>query len=250
MAAGWSHGVLNTDNMSILGLTIDYGPFGFLDRYDAGHVCNHSDHAGRYAYNQQPAVGLWNLTRLAEALLSLNPEADALVALNRYQPAFQEEYLRRMRAKLGLIEARDGDAELAWDLLGVLQQGEVDYTRFFRLLGTFDSREGEDTPALREMCGFLGSFDAWAGRYGARLREEGSVDPDRAARMARVNPACVLRNYLAEQAIRLAREERDYGEIERLRGVLRDPFTERPELVPYSEAPPDWGRELVVSCSS
>jgi uncharacterized protein YdiU (UPF0061 family) len=250
MAVGWSHGVMNTDNMSILGLTIDYGPYGFLDAYDAGFICNHSDHAGRYAFDQQPAVWLWNLTRLAEALLSVNPEPDALVALNRYQPVFHGEYLRLMRAKLGLRAEEDADGTLVWDLLEVLQQGRVDYTRLFRLLGTFDSAEGAETPALRAETGFLGSFDLWAERYGERLRREGSVDQERTERMARVNPVYVLRNYLAEQAIRAAHEGRDYSEVAQLHQILRDPFTERPGMERYAASPPDWGRELVVSCSS
>lgn len=250
MAAGWAHGVMNTDNMSILGLTIDYGPFGFQDEFDPGYICNHSDHAGRYAWDQQPAVALWNLTRLAEALLSLLTEAEALEALNAFQPAFQGEYDRLMQAKLGLRQARDEDRILAWDLLQVLQQGRVDFPRFFRLLGDFDSRPGVDTAALREACGFLGAFDSWAERYGARLRAEQSHDAERGARMSRVNPAYVLRNYLAEQAIRQARNARDYTEVDRLLGLLQDPFTERPGMEAYLMPPPAWGRELSVSCSS
>lgn len=250
MAAGFSHGVLNTDNMSILGWTIDYGPFGFLDGYDAGFICNHSDHEGRYAYNQQPGVGLWNLTRLAEALLSLISEPDALAALNSYQPTFEGEYARLMRAKLGLVEEREGDRNLIWDLLQALQAADADYTRFFRLLAGFDSRAGVETPALRRECRFHHQFDAWAVRYGERLRAEGSVDAERAARMRRVNPAYVLRNWMAERAIRLARESRDYTEIERLRRLLRRPFEEQPDAAEFFAAPPEWSRSIVVSCSS
>jgi len=250
MAAGWAHGVMNTDNMSIIGITLDFGPFGFQDGYEAGFICNHSDHAGRYAWDQQPGVGLWNLTRLAEALLSLVPEAEALAALEAYQPAFQAEYLARMRAKLGLREARDEDAALAWDLLQVMQQGGADYPRFFRGLGGFDSAPGADPAALRRECGAGGALDAWAARYGQRLRAEASVDAERRARMNRVNPAYVLRNYLAENAIRQARDEGDYTEVDRLLDLLRAPFEERPGMDGYAASPPDWGRALVVSCSS
>ncbi len=250
MAAGWAHGVMNTDNMSILGLTLDFGPFGFQDGYEAGFVCNHSDHAGRYAWDQQPGVGLWNLTRLAEALLSLVSEAEALAALDAYQPAFQAEYLGRMRAKLGLREARDEDAGLAWDLLQVMQQGGADYTRFFRGLADFDSSPGAGPAGLHRECGAAGALDAWAARYAERLRAEASIDAERRPRMNRVNPAYVLRNYLAEKAIRLAREERDYTEVDRLCDLLSDPFVERPDLAAYAAAPPEWGRALVVSCSS
>jgi uncharacterized protein YdiU (UPF0061 family) len=250
MAAGWSHGVLNTDNMSILGLTIDYGPFGFMDRYEAGLVCNHSDHGGRYAYDQQPAVGLWNLTRLAEALLTLVSEPDALTALNRYQPVFQTEYQRLMRAKLGLGTEQEDDQVLAWDLLELLQTGGADYTVFFRALGRFNSAPGADHAALLTASGSPAGFEPWAARYGERLRVEGSVDAERSLRMARVNPAYVLRNWLAERAIQAARTERDFGELERLRVLLRDPYTERPGMETYAGPPPAWGRVLAVSCSS
>jgi uncharacterized protein YdiU (UPF0061 family) len=250
MAAGWAHGVLNTDNMSILGWTIDYGPFGFLDAYDPGFICNHSDHEGRYAYNRQPGIGLWNLTRLAEALLSLVSEPDLVTALNTYQPTFETEYARLMRLKLGLEEHREHDRSLVWALLQVLQAGKVDYTRFFRLLAAFDSTPGAETQALREECGFLHQYDEWALKYAERLRAEGSVDAERSVRMRGVNPAYVLRNWLAERAIRMARDDRDFTEIERLRRLLHNPFEEQAGMEEYAAAPPDWGRHLVVSCSS
>ncbi len=250
MAVGWSHGVLNTDNMSILGLTIDYGPFGFMDRYEAGFVCNHSDHGGRYAYDQQPAVGLWNLTRLAEALLTLVSEADALTALNRYQPVFQAEYQRLMRAKLGLLTEQEDDHVLAWELLELLQAGGADYTGSFRALGGLVTTPGADTAAFGAVSGSPAGLGEWLERYRNRLRAEGSVDAERAVRMAQVNPAYVLRNWLAERAIQAARADRDFGEIERLRVLLRDPYTERPGMESYAAPPPAWARALAVSCSS
>lgn len=250
MAAGWAHGVMNTDNMSILGWTIDYGPFGFLDAFDPGFICNHSDHEGRYAYNQQPGVGLWNLTRLAEALLSIVSEPDLVNALNTYQPTFEAEYARLMRLKLGLLEERENDRSLIWALLQVLQAGQVDYTRFFRLLAGFDSTPGAETRALREECGFYHQYDEWALKYAERLRAEGSVDAERAVRMRAVNPVYVLRNWLAERAIRRARDDRDFTEIECLRRLLHNPFEEQAGMEEYSAVPPDWGRHLVVSCSS
>jgi len=155
-----------------------------------------------------------------------------------------------MRAKLGLVTGEEADTALIWDLLEVLQQGKVDYTRLFRLLGTFDSAAGAETAGLRQEAGYLGSFDAWTERYGARLRREGSEDGERRVRMDRVNPAYVLRNYLAEQAIRAARDDGDVGELEQLHQVLRTPFTEQPGMERYLAPPPDWGRALVVSCSS
>lgn len=247
---GWAHGVLNTDNMSVLGLTLDYGPFGFMDDYDPGFIPNHSDHGGRYAFNQQPAVGLWNLGRLASALLPLVERDRAVAALDGYEAAFADEYMAGLRAKLGLGEARGDDGELAGNLLDLLAADRVDYTRFWRMLGRFrEDGEGPDE-TLRGLFADRAGWAAWAERYRARLRAEGSVAAGRRARMDAVNPAYVLRNYLAEKAIRMAEDERDYSEVERLRGLLRDPFTERPGMESYADPPPDWGRRLAVSCSS
>jgi hypothetical protein len=247
---GWAHGVLNTDNMSVLGLTLDYGPFGFMDDYDPGFIPNHTDHGGRYAFSRQPAIGLWNLSALAQALLPLLERDRAVAALDGYEPAFAEAYMAGLRAKLGLREARDEDGELAGGLLELLAASRVDFTRFWRLLGTFSGEEGNPEPAIRDLFLDWAGWEAWAERYRARLRAEGSVAAERRARMDAVNPAYVLRNYLAERAIRLAEDERDFGEIERLRELLRDPFTERPGMEAYAGPPPDWGRRLVVSCSS
>lgn len=249
-AVGWAHGVLNTDNMSILGLTMDYGPYGFMDDHDPGYVPNHTDVGGRYSYQNQPAVCGWNLARLAEALLPLMEREEAVAALDGYDPAFREEHDALFSAKLGLREAREGDAELLRDLLALLVHAPypVDHTRFWRLLGRFGEEEGSDGP-VRDLFLDLAGWDAWAARYRARLRAEGSVDGERRARMDAVNPGYVLRTYLAEQAIRRA-EEGDFSEVERLRTLLRDPFAEQPEMEAYAEPPPEWGRRLVVSCSS
>src|SRR5690348_3816513 len=141
-AVGWAHGVMNTDNMSILGLTLDYGPFGFMDDYDACFICNHSDHNGRYAFNQQPYIGLWNLSCLAQALLPL-AEKDALKAgLETYQPLFEREYLKLMRTKFGLVGERPEDDELIRDFLALLQGSHADYTIVLRELGTFSTADG------------------------------------------------------------------------------------------------------------
>lgn len=248
-AVGWAHGVMNSDNMSIVGLTLDYGPYGFLDAYDPGFICNHSDHHGRYSFRNQPDIGYFNLRCLGQALSSLitpEQEQEVLVA---YEAACNAHYMELMRAKLGLREARDGDASLAEDLLGLMAAGRVDYTIFFRALGSFKSGEQEKHDALRDFFVNRDGFDRWAGRYAERLRAEGSRDEDRRPRMHRVNPKYVLRNYLAQVAIERAREK-DYTEIDRLRQLLRDPFAEQPEMESYAAPPPDWGRKILVSCSS
>jgi serine/tyrosine/threonine adenylyltransferase len=248
-AIGWAHGVMNTDNMSILGLTLDYGPFGFMDDYDAGFICNHSDHNGRYAFNQQPYIGLWNLSCLAQALLPLADKEALKAGLDRYTPLFEGEYLGRMRAKFGLTDARPEDDELIRDFLGLLQGSRADYTIVFRELAAFSSEAATPNEQLREHFLNRERFDAWAVRYRDRLRSEQSRDDERRARMHRVNPKYVLRNYLAQQAIEKA-QQKDFSEIDRLFTLLQDPFTDQPGMEAYAAAPPNWGKHLAVSCSS
>ncbi len=249
-AVGFAHGVMNTDNMSVLGLTIDYGPFGFLDDHDPRFLPNHSDPGGRYAFDQQPAVGLWNCARLAGALLPLMTHDEAVAALDAYEGAYAEEHARRVRAKLGLARDREDDGELWNDLSALLAANSVDHTGFFRALGGFRTGEGEDDAPLRDRFPDAAGWEAWAARYRGRLRAEGSGDAERRARMDRVNPKYVLRNYLAQAAIEAAEERRDPSEIEALLRVLRDPFAEHPGMERLAGPPPEWGRRLVVSCSS
>lgn len=248
-AVGFAHGVMNTDNMSILGLTLDYGPFGFLDDFDPGFICNHSDEGGRYAFGRQPRIALWNLACLGEALFSLLSEDEARSALGGFQPAFATHFLARMREKLGLREAREEDAGLFETLFGRMAATQVDYTRFFRALGRFDSSPGARNEALRDHFVDREGFDTWAGDYQRRLASEGSQDAERRARMDRVNPKYVLRNYLAQTAIERA-QAGDFREVDRLRALLEDPFSEHPEHEASAQPPPSWGRHLVVSCSS
>ena len=248
-AVGWAHGVMNTDNMSILGLTLDYGPFGFMDDYDAGFICNHSDHNGRYAFNQQPFIGLWNLSCLAQALLPL-AEKDALKeGLDGYMPLFEREYRSLMRAKLGLADARDEDEELIREFLGLLQGSHADYTIVWRELGGFLSGRGMVNDRLREHFLNRERFDAWAVQYAERLRAERSRDDDRQQAMNRVNPKYVLRNYLAQAAIEKA-QQKDFAEIDRLLALLQHPYTDQPGMEGYAAPPPNWGKHLSVSCSS
>jgi uncharacterized protein YdiU (UPF0061 family) len=249
-AVGFCHGVMNTDNMSILGLTIDYGPFGFLDAFDPGHVCNHSDHQGRYAYARQPNVAFWNLHALAQALLPLIADPDvALAALEPYKTVFPQSLIAAMRAKLGLATEEDGDRELVDDLLRRMAEDRCDLTITFRRLAGFDSAADAANPAVRDLFIDREAFDAWAARYGQRLRREYSVDAERAARMNRVNPTFVLRNHLAEVAIRAA-QAGDFAETGRLLKVLERPFDEQPEASAYADFPPDWAQHIEVSCSS
>ncbi|MDP2005002.1 MAG: YdiU family protein [Rubrivivax sp.] len=258
-AVGFCHGVMNTDNMSILGLTIDYGPFGFLDAFDPNHICNHSDHQGRYAWARQPNVALWNLHALANALLPLMGDdndaatAAAMAALQTYHQDYPTAMLAAWRAKLGL-QARAGDEstedrELADTLLKLMAQDRADFTITFRRLAGFSTAPGADNATVRDLFIDRPAFDAWAARYAARLAAEGSVDAERAARMQRVNPKYVLRNHLAEAAIERARQG-DFSEVQRLHTLLQRPYDEQPEHEADAGFPPAWAAQLEISCSS
>lgn len=249
-AVGFCHGVMNTDNMSILGLTIDYGPYGFLDGFDWNHVCNHSDDGGRYAYNMQPKIAHWNLYCLGQALLPLMEMDEAESALARFEPAFDSAYATLMRAKLGLQTAEDGDVALLEDLLGLMQRSHTDFTIFFRSLAGFDSTPGAKNARLRDQFTEREAFDAWGEAYRARLAHEDSLDAERGLRMNRANPVYVLRNWMAEEAIALARDARDYTRIEALRQLLSNPFEDQAGAERYAALPPDWAGGLSVSCSS
>ena len=245
-AAGFAHGVMNTDNMSILGLTIDYGPYGFLDVYKPRFICNHSDEMGRYAFDRQPTIALWNCYALAEALSSLFEPEPAKAILDGFEAIFQQAYLGALRAKLGLQTGEDGDAEMLGDLHECMDLDDADYTQSWRALATITQTSDGAFPQHfqdRERIG------AWLARYRARLAREGSVDAERMVRMQRTNPKYVLRNYLAQTAIEAA-QRKDFSEVRRLLAVLRRPFDEQPEHETYAAPPPEWGRHLVVSCSS
>jgi len=248
-AVGFAHGVMNTDNMSIIGLTLDYGPFGFLDEFDAGFICNHSDYAGRYAFNQQPNVGLWNLYKLAQALVPLIEPEEAETVLGEYQAIFSERFIELMRGKLGLQSEQTGDAELISDLFEILQASHVDYTGFFRRLGDFKTGGGEKNNLLKGMFIDPASFDRWAKTYCARLTKEASVDAQRRGLMRLVNPKFVLRNHIAQTVIEQT-QAGDYTELNTLLEVLKKPFDEQPTMERFAEPPPEGSERIAISCSS
>jgi len=245
-AVGFCHGVMNTDNMSILGLTIDYGPFQFLDAYVPGHVCNHSDTQGRYAFNRQPNIAYWNLFCLGQALLPLIGEQDnALAALESYKTVFPKALQQRLAAKLGWVDSREGDKALIEGILQLLAQDRVDYTIFWRRLSDFVG--GADPASVRDLFLDRPAFDAWLQAYRDRMAEQSW--PDAAARMRRTNPALVLRNHLGELAIRSAKLK-DFSEVQTLLSLLQAPFEEHPGTERYAGFPPDWASSIEISCSS
>jgi len=246
-SVGFAHGVMNTDNMSILGETFDYGPFGFLDDYNEGFVCNHSDNSGRYAFNAQPGVALWNLNALAQALSSLIDETQIKAALAHYRPSLIGHYSSLMRSKLGLQNTDDNDQQLVSELLELMQASAADFTNTFRQLGTVSINDQQHP--LRDTFVDRDSFDAWLVKYQQRLTSEDVDESERQQAMAKVNPKYVLRNYLAQQAIDKA-EVGDYKKLEQLAEILSKPFEEQPEFEDYAKMPPDWGKRISVSCSS
>lgn len=249
-AVGFCHGVMNTDNMSILGLTLDYGPFGFLDAYNPQHICNHSDESGRYAYDQQPQVGQWNLYCLAQALIPLLDKDAAVAALEAYSAIFADHMGEQFRQKLGYQHWTDADWPLTLRLLDLMAQSQTDWTIFWRALSTFKTNDADSNRALRDFFVNREAFGEWARDYAQRLQSENSIDQDRALGMNAVNPKYILRNHLAENAIVQARDFKNYEEIERLQRCLSQPFAEQEEFEAYAALPPTWAATLSVSCSS
>jgi uncharacterized protein YdiU (UPF0061 family) len=243
MNVGFIHGVMNTDNMTISGETIDYGPCAFMDAFDPETVFSSIDHAGRYAYGNQPRIAHWNLVRLAETLVPLfaadaeQAVAIANEALPRFPARYREHWRRGMRAKLGLPgDGRerddDSDGELADDLLSLMHTHHADFTSVFRALAA--SLRGDGT-AVRALLPDAAAFDAWSARWHDRL---GSVDPHATARsMDQVNPRYIPRNHLVEDALSAATGG-DLQPFRRLVDVVLDPFEERPGLERYAAPAP------------
>jgi serine/tyrosine/threonine adenylyltransferase len=246
-SVGFAHGVMNTDNMSILGLTLDYGPYGFLDDYQPGFICNHSDYQGRYAFENQPMIGLWNLNRLAHALSGLMTTDQLKQALSHYETELMRVWGEKMRAKLGLLTADANDNAILTELLALMTQEHSDYTLTFRLLS--DTQQQESRSPLRDEFIDREAFDRWYDSYRQRLVQDEATDEQRQAVMKAANPALVLRNYLAQQVI----EDVERGEktaLEALHQALQQPFNDAAVSAELRQRPPEWGKTLEVSCSS
>ncbi|MFC5577892.1 YdiU family protein [Lysobacter niabensis] len=261
MRVGFVHGVMNTDNMSILGLTIDYGPYGWIDNYDPDWTPNTTDAQGRrYRFGWQPKVAYWNLMRLAQAISPLFGDAQCLnTGLQRYADVYTREDRGNIARKLGLAECRDEDVELVQELHALLTDAEVDMTLFFRALADIDLQ----TPSLAPLAHAFysddrreatsGAFDAWLARYAMRVRADAQEPSIRRARMNAANPRFVMRNYLAQQAIDRA-DQGDPSGVQELLEVMRRPYDEQPGREAFAQKRPDWARERagcsMLSCSS
>jgi uncharacterized protein YdiU (UPF0061 family) len=256
MPVGFIHGVMNTDNTSIVGETIDYGPFGFIDAFDPATVYSSIDRGGRYAWNQQPKVAHWNLARLGECLLPLLDEsAEAAVEranaiLETFPRAFETRFHAQLCAKIGLDTSREGDVDLAFDLLGHMQEGRADLTLTFRRLSALPGGHDRDDGPLRELFDKPEAVDAWLARWRRRLQSEARDDAARQAAMQRVNPAFVLRNHLAQWAADAAVEELDFEPMHRLVEVLARPFDDQPEHADLARPPDPEERVLETFCGT
>ena len=252
-AVGFCHGVMNTDNMSILGLTIDYGPFQFLDVFDPAHICNHSDEQGRYAFNRQPNIAYWNLFCLGQALLPLiaqiaseeGAQEAALAALEPFKTIFPDALELRMRHKLGLEDSQEGDKTLIDRVLKLMAQNKVDYSIFWRRLSHCVARNDFET--VRDLFVDRQSLDLWLLSFSERLAHI-SCD-SQANLMLKNNPKYVLRNHLGEMAIQKAKTQ-DFSETQRLLEVLQSPYDEHPAHEAWANFPPDWASKIEISCSS
>ena len=271
LRVGFVHGVMNTDNLSILGLTIDYGPYGWLEDYDPLWTPNTTDAAGRrYCYGRQPTIAHWNLAQLANALHPLIGDPEPLEqGLTDYSRWFEEGWQATMAAKLGLVAFQaETDTTLTQDLLGLLPAVETDMTLFYRHLADIPAGNADDRIAPAELAAplmaafyrpeqltptYLEQLGSWLGRYRQRLRHDGLVDEERKQRMHAVNPKYVLRNYLAQLAIDDIAAG-DFSLTSELLDVLRHPYDEQPGRERFAEKRPEWARHRpgcsMLSCSS
>ncbi len=243
-AFGFTHGVMNTDNMSITGDTIDYGPYAFMETYKSDFTPNHSDHFGRYSYKSQPSIAYWNLNKFLQCLSSLLSGEQIQEALGEYRESFAENYLGLMAKKFGFNGFKDGDKKFIDDTLELLEDKEIDFPIFFRELS------GVTLDANVESMEVKKTGDDWIKKYLERLKSENHDKTKRKESMDSVNPKFVLRTYIAENAIREAVDNQDYSEIEKVRKILMDPFDEQPENRRYSFKPPEGAEVTALSCSS
>jgi uncharacterized protein YdiU (UPF0061 family) len=255
LLVGFIHGVMNTDNMAVGGETIDYGPCAFMDNYDPATVFSSIDQFGRYAYANQPQIGLWNLTRLAETLLPLfDDDQDKAVeqaqdALAAFEPRFVLAHRHGMMRKLGIAEAREEDAALASTILAAMQENQVDYTLFFRRLsGAIEPGVGEEP--VRSLFVDPTAADALLATWRTRLAEEPRAVAERRAAMDAVNPAFIPRNHRIEAVIKAAVDQADFAPFEELVAVLARPFEDQPEFAEYAAPPAEFERVRATFCGT
>tara|TARA_A100001011_G_scaffold127246_1_gene134156 strand:+ start:3864 stop:5288 length:1425 start_codon:yes stop_codon:yes gene_type:complete len=241
-ACGFSHGVMNTDNMSILGETFDYGPYGFMEDYLPSYVCNHSDHQGRYAFKNQPYIGLWNCSALGHALSSLISEETQGEILKTYELIFQSKLAELYRKKLGFTKAHNEDAQLIQGLLDIMESEKLDYTNTFRNLS-----QAVTSVKTNELNSNVSM--SWIKSYQERHNKESIPIAKKILLMNENNPKYVLRNYMAQEVIEAA-ESSDFSALETLIEVITSPYDELEQYEHFANRSPDWAKNLEISCSS
>jgi uncharacterized protein YdiU (UPF0061 family) len=255
LLVGFIHGVMNTDNTSISGETIDYGPCAFMDSYDPATVFSSIDEMGRYAYGNQPRIALWNLTRFAECLLPLFSDdqetaiAEAQAALGNFAEKFDATYHAGLRRKLGLFTAQDDDPELANDLLKVMAENAADFTLTFRRLSDAAGDLARDAD-VQKLFADPAAYDVWAVRWRQRTSAEPQVAAERQAAMRSVNPAFIPRNHRVEAIIEAAVSRNDFAPFEELLTVLLKPYQDQPAFAHYAEPPKPAERVLQTFCGT
>lgn len=244
-SVGFNHGVMNTDNMSAIGITIDYGPFAFMDTFESGYICNHTDSGGRYSYDNQPRIGYWNLERLAHALSPLVTTEKLQNELEKYGNYFTTKLMILLRSKLGLDTQQEDDGELLRSLFTIMENGRIDMTPFFRTISRYDGNR----EALLTLTLAPNQLSEWCDRYDARLRLNTSFTQTRHEQMLRTNPKYVLKNYILQEAIDKA-EQGDFSLVDDLLKLAQSPYDEHPEFERYSFPTPHAFKNLKLSCSS
>lgn len=246
-AIGFQHGVMNTDNMSILGETIDYGPFEFMNDYEPKWICNHSDYSGRYAFDQQPSVALWNLNCLFHCFSKVVERDQLVPILESYEEKLVTYYKKEMCQKLGLNQVTKSTDILLNQLFSILESEKLDYTHFFRSLSNMTSPQ--DRSALLDQVVDRQALDQWLGIYSEQRSEKYTQWHIQSNKMKRVNPKYILRSHLAQEAI-LNAEQGDYHYFRDLLAVLNTPYDEHPEYEHFADSPPDKKKKVVINCSS
>jgi len=245
-SVGFNHGVMNTDNMSIDGRTIDYGPFAFLDDYESGYICNHTDQEGRYSFKNQPGIAHWNLHQLAKALSPIVNYEDAVATVDRvFGEVYESEYLSIMYKKMGLYESDEKDVELFKWMLGSLESATIDFTAFFRKLSHYKGNQKE----ILEIAVFQTPLQEWLDAYDVRLEKESVTQGQRKAKMLAVNPKYILKNHILQEAIDEAKNG-DFSMVNNLLHVAQNPFDEHEEFESFTKPTPQKYKNIKLSCSS
>jgi uncharacterized protein YdiU (UPF0061 family) len=244
-SVGFNHGVMNTDNMSAIGVTIDYGPFAFLDTFESSYICNHTDHEGRYSFDNQPRIGYWNLSQFGRALSPLITQDTIKHELDKYGEYFTAKLLELLSFKLGLDDTIDQDSDLFRTLFTAMENGHIDMTPFFRTLSRYDG----DRNTLLSLTLAPNQLNEWLDLYDQRLKFNVSKTTERHTKMLRANPKYILKNYILQEAIDAA-EKNDFTLVNNLLTLAQNPYDEHETFERYAEATPFQHKNIKLSCSS